>query len=385
MKKDAKKYHHYSLAFYNKDEALFEVTKRSRQGFSNLDHYEKNLRPRSIELFKKFSSELKVEQQRLLEDESEVYVEAFMDIIRGMNGDRDLMEFVLPTFDAIITEDRGILRHVVDIIVKGKGKELFLQTLKSFFYVADHRPATVEASVRILSTVIGELPKSQYLEEQKKFLLELMHINKTDGKQKISDFCMMNSMVHIIKHDELTRIMMENGGVELIIDALNRHSTDIQVVYYAFLNLWMLSYVDEAYPKYLSVAKFGVIRLICEILQKISRDKLVRVAFLIFRNLMQNASCLELMMDVGLLKIIDVMLKGNIKDAEIVDNIKAVAETLEQNIKILSSFDKYVKEINAEYFEWSSVHTERFWKENATKFEENDYQLIKYRATKVGS
>lgn len=27
--------------------------------------------------------------------------------------------------------------------------------------------------------------------------------------------------------------------------------------------------------------------------------------------------------------------------------------------------------------EWSSVHTERFWKENAIKFEQNDFQLIK--------
>lgn len=74
------------------------------------------------------------------------------------------------------------------------------------------------------------------------------------------------------------------------------------------------------------------------------------------------------MMDVGLLKIIDTLLKGNFKETEIVNNIKEVGETLEQNIRILSSFEKYTKEIHAEYFEWSSVHTERFWKENATKF-----------------
>jgi hypothetical protein len=54
--------------------------------------------------------------------------------------------------------------------------------------------------------------------------------------------------------------------------------------------------------------------LICEVLQKISRDKLVRVAFIIFKNLQNNQVCLELMMDVGLLKIIDTLLKGNIKD-----------------------------------------------------------------------
>ena len=122
MKRDPKKYHHYSLAFYGKDEALFEVTRRSRQGFSNIDHYQKNLKPRTIELFKRFSSELKAEQQGLLEEESGTYVDVFIDVIKNMNGDRDLMEFVLPTFDAIITEDKKILREVIDIVTRSKGQ-----------------------------------------------------------------------------------------------------------------------------------------------------------------------------------------------------------------------------------------------------------------------
>lgn len=74
---------------------------------------------------------------------------------------------------------------------------------------------------------------------------------------------MMNSLVHLTKHDDLTKVLMENGGVEIIIESLNRYSTDIQVVYYGFLNIWMLSYVEEAYPRYLTVPKFGIIRLIC--------------------------------------------------------------------------------------------------------------------------
>ena len=55
---------------------------------------------------------------------------------------------------------------------------------------------------------------------------------------------MMNSLVHLTKHDDLTKVLMENGGVEIIIESLNRYSTDIQVVYYGFLNIWMLSYVE---------------------------------------------------------------------------------------------------------------------------------------------
>ena len=41
-----------------------------------------------------------------------------------------------------------------------------------------------------------------------------------------------------------------------------------------------------------------------------------------------------------------------------------------------SSFEKYSREIAAKHLEWSAVHTERFWKENAGKFEANDYLMI---------
>lgn len=92
---------------------------------------------------------------------------------------------------------------------------------------------------------------------------------------------------------------------------------------------------------------------------------------MIFKNIEKDHTCLELMMDNKLLKIIDTILKGNLKDEELIASIKDIGATLESNIRVLSSFDKYVKEINSEVLEWSSVHNERFWKENAIKFEAN--------------
>lgn len=83
---------------------------------------------------------------------------------------------------------------------------------------------------------------------------------------------------------------------------------------------------------------------------------------MIFKNIENHHGCLELMMDNKLLKIIDTILKGNIKDEEIINSIKDIGSILESNIRVLSSFDKYVKEINSETLEWSSVHNERFWK-----------------------
>ena len=75
--------------------------------------------------------------------------------------------------------------------------------------------------------------------------------------------------------------------------------------------------------------------------------------------------------------LIDTILKGNLKDEELINSIKDIGAILESNIRVLSSFDKYVKELTAKHLTWSSVHNERFWKENAVKFEANDYHLIK--------
>lgn len=64
---------------------------------------------------------------------------------------------------------------------------------------------------------------------------------------------------------------------------------------------------------------------------------------MIFKNIQANNSCLELMIDSKLLKIIDTLLKGNIKDHQLIEDIKSIGTVLEDNIKVLSSFDKYCK------------------------------------------
>lgn len=205
----------------------------------------------------------------------------------------------------------------------------------------------------------------------------MLQIRKDARKPKVTDFGLTSSFVHLNKHELLSSVFLENGGTQLIVDNLRQGGNEIQLLYYTLLNIWLLSFTTDGIDKFVSVPRFGVIRLVCELLQKLSREKLTRVAFLIFKNVQENHSCLELMMDSRLLKIIDTLLKGNIKDEELIDMIKDVGTVLESNIRILSSFDKYVREITNEHLEWSSVHTERFWKENAIKFENNDFQMIK--------
>jgi len=83
------------------------------------------------------------------------------------------------------------------------------------------------------------------------------------------------------------------------------------------------------------------------------------------------------MIDNNVLKLIEICLKSNIDDQIIIDNLKNLGEVLEQNERILSSFEKYEKEILSGTLKWGPMHTEKFWKEHFKKFENNQFKYIK--------
>lgn len=121
-----------------------------------------------------------------------------------------------------------------------------------------------------------------------------------------------------------------------------------------------------------------------EAVKNVSREKVSRVAFKIFRvdtsyqNLAKWEDCIELLVDNNLLKVVDNELRKNIKDDVLKDNLEFLADVLERNYRILSSYEKYNKEINTDKLNWGPCHSEKFWKEHVKKFELNDFGLIKY-------
>jgi hypothetical protein len=153
------------------------VTNRVRLGFSHFDKNEKSLKPRTVEHFIRFNERNKFNQRQLLSDDPEAYVDAFVDIILNLNRDKDLMEYVLPTLDAVLTEERGVLRELVDGIKKGKYPNL-LTKLKGFSPLDDSREVTVLAASRVASIILGELPIEQYFNDQRLFLLDLLQVKK---------------------------------------------------------------------------------------------------------------------------------------------------------------------------------------------------------------
>lgn len=51
-------------------------------------------------------------------------------------------------------------------------------------------------------------------------------------------------------------------------------------------------------------------------------------------------------------------------------------EGLKDNVKKMSSFDKYKQEVLLGHLDWSPVHKDTFfWRENISNFEEKDFEV----------
>lgn len=68
--------------------------------------------------------------------------------------------------------------------------------------------------------------------------------------------------------------------------------------------------------------------------------------------------------------------RKNIKDPKLRENLVALEEVLERNYRILSSFEKYNKEISTSQLRWGPCHSENFWKENVKRFEIENFKLV---------
>ena len=83
---------------------------------------------------------------------------ALFQIVKVLNSNRELMEFILPTIEAILIEEPKVLREIVSEVMETKNTGILTQ-LKSILAVEGHENASYDAAARIVCILLGELPR----------------------------------------------------------------------------------------------------------------------------------------------------------------------------------------------------------------------------------
>ena len=334
--------------------------------------------PGSADMLRNFVCMSLDNQRAFLIEQSETVIRTLFAVLDSSSDDLHCKQSILCTLDGIAF-DTGP-DHFVSIMTSRIPIQM-LQTLTRYAKVKQEDRVVMEAAAHLLSILLCELiirPSPQIADPQAQALSLIdFLLNQTVDSKSEAD-AMLHCMAPLFKVAQIRSFFLTTGGLRLvIIPILTQKSGDVQGVYIALFALWQITFSEESVEYFLR-KDYELIALIVKELRKTEKEKILRVGLGILKNLSDfSVLSIEIMVEEKLLDVIDALSRKVLKDDDVKELIKSMGDVLQKNIKILSTYEKWLHELNRGELVKGVTHTENFWKENAKKLEDNSYDSLK--------
>ncbi|THG98926.1 hypothetical protein EW026_g3347 [Hermanssonia centrifuga] len=182
----------------------------------------------------------------------------------------------------------------------------------------------------------------------------------------------------VLPRSEVRRAVWENATlVGGLVDIL-KHNPGPQMCYQIGFCFWLLTFEQEVAEQLNK--KFDIIPLLTDVAKAAVKEKVVRVIVATFRNMVSKAPSdnLPAMLVAQLLPFVKNLSTRKWTDEDIVEDVQYLRDELNARFESLTTYDEYSSELLSGHLSWTPVHeSELFWKENATKLNDKDYDQLK--------
>ncbi|TYI40345.1 hypothetical protein ES332_A02G155100v1 [Gossypium tomentosum] len=350
-----------------------------------------------LQLLRRYDNRAESVRAQLLDDDGPAYVQVFVSILRDIFKE-ETVEYVLALIDEMLTANpkRARLFHDKSLAKEDTYEPFLRLLLKGNWFIK-------EKSCKILALTLSARPKTQNgvvangvasnsktklttIDAVLRGLVEWLCTQlKKPSHPSRGIPTAINCLAALLKEPVVRSSFVQADGVKLLIPLICPASTQqsIQLLYETCLCVWLLSYYEPAI-EYL--ATFRALPRLVDVVRSSTKEKVVRVVVLTFRNLLSKGTCGAQMVDLGLPQIIQSLKAQAWSDEDLLEALNQLEDGLKDNIKKLSSFDKYKQEVLLGHLDWSPMHKDPlFWRDNITCFEENDFQILRVLITIVDS
>ncbi|XP_022890055.1 V-type proton ATPase subunit H-like isoform X1 [Olea europaea var. sylvestris] len=344
-----------------------------------------------LQLLRRYDKKPENYKAQLLDDDGPSYIRVLVSILRDIFKE-ETVEYVLALIDEMLTANPTRARLFHDTSLANEDTyEPFLRLLwKGNWFIQ-------EKSCKILSLIVSARPKPQdaaiangsskskeltTIDDVLKGLVEWLCTQlKKPSHPSRGIPTAISCLATLLKEPVVRSLFVQADGVKLLVPLISPVSSQqsIQLLYETCLCVWLLSYYEPA------IEQLGASRALphlIEVVKGSTKEKVVRVVVLTLRNLLQKGTFGALMIDLGLPQLVQSLKAQAWSDEDLLEALNQLEGGLQDNIKKLSSFDKYKQEVLLGHLDWSLMHKDpMFWRENITKFEENDFQILRVLIT----
>ncbi|XP_057784480.1 V-type proton ATPase subunit H-like [Salvia miltiorrhiza] len=339
-----------------------------------------------LQLLRRYDKKPENYKAQLLDDDGPAYIRVFVSILRDIFKE-ETVEYVLALFDEMLSANPKRARLFHDkSLTEEDTYEPFLRLLwKGSWF-------TQEKSCKILSLIVSGRSKSQGASKSKKDITTVDDVLKGLVEWLCAQLkkpshpsrgipTAINCLATLLKEPLVRSSFVQAGGVKflipLIIPASSQQS--IQLLYETCLCVWLLSYYEPAI-EHLATSR-SLPRLI-DVVKGTTKEKVVRVVILTLKNLINKGTFAAEMVDLEVPQLLQNLKAQAWSDEDLLEAMNQLEEGLRDNIKRLSSYDKFYQEVILGRLDWAPMHKDPiFWKENITHFEEHDFKVLRILLT----
>lgn len=152
-------------------------------------------------------------------------------------------------------------------------------------------------------------------------------------------------------------------------------STSIPLVYRGMMCVWLAGFNDTLGNSGLPLQ---VVSCINKVLTDMKTEKLIRITLLAVQNLVRFPTMCEEMAETGTEKCVSDLEYEKWRDPELIELIRTLIAKLQTEVKLLTNFERYAKEVRSGKLKWGFIHSEKFWLDNVLKCEEKNFQVIDF-------
>jgi len=121
-----------------------------------------------------------------------------------------------------------------------------------------------------------------------------------------------------------------------------------------------------------------LVATLADVARQITKEKVRRMSIASLRNLSINRENRHTMIACRVNKLVSSFLSQKLTDQEFSEDLQALDAALTSEVTEMSSWDMYKTEVLSGQLDWSPVHhSERFWRENVVRFEDDKWETLK--------
>ncbi|GLJ14787.1 hypothetical protein SUGI_0239920 [Cryptomeria japonica] len=343
-----------------------------------------------LQLLRRYDHRPENVQAALIDDDGPAYIRVFVSILRDITKEETL-EYVLALIDEMLTANpmRAKLFHDSSLSNEDVYQPFLRLLSKGNWFIQ-------EKSCKILTLIISSKKKSMKdaiiyngeasgskqtfttIDDVLRGLVDWLCNQLRRPSHPVRGIpTAVSSLATLLREPLVRSLFVKADGVKLLTPLLSPASAQqyVQLLYETALCIWLLSFYDAAMD---ALAMTRTLPRLVEIVKSSTKEKVVRVTVLTLKNMLIKGTFASEMVDLGLPQIVQNLKSQTWSDEDLVEALNFLEEGLKDSIRKLSSFDKYKQEVMLGNLDWSPMHKDpSFWSENITKFEDNDFQVLR--------